>query len=149
MALVKIITARKRSLGQGNIFIGLCQEFCSRGVSARGCLLPGGVSAPQGGVCFQGGCLIPRGVCLLLGGVCSRGAWSGGLAFCYGLLVWPSGLVALWLKVVFCYGLLVWPSGKAFWYWGVILTLGGVWWRPPLMDTAAGGTHPTGMHSCT
>ena len=25
------ITARKRSLGQGNIFIGVCQEFCSRG----------------------------------------------------------------------------------------------------------------------
>ena len=26
-----IFTARKRSLGQGNIFIGVCQEFCSRG----------------------------------------------------------------------------------------------------------------------
>ena len=26
-----IITARKRSLGQDNIFIGVCQEFCSRG----------------------------------------------------------------------------------------------------------------------
>ena len=26
-----IITARKRSLGQGNIFIGVCQEFCSQG----------------------------------------------------------------------------------------------------------------------
>ena len=25
------ITARKRSLGQGNIFIGVCQEFCSQG----------------------------------------------------------------------------------------------------------------------
>ena len=24
------ITARKRSLGQGNIFVGVCQEFCSR-----------------------------------------------------------------------------------------------------------------------
>ena len=22
------------------------------------------------------------------------------------------------------------------------------WWRPPGMATAAGGTHPTGMHSC-
>ena len=21
-------------------------------------------------------------------------------------------------------------------------------WRPPVMATAAGGTHPTGMHSC-
>ena len=26
-----IITARKRSLGQGNIFSSVCQEFCSRG----------------------------------------------------------------------------------------------------------------------
>ena len=25
-----VITARKRSLGQGNIFIGVCQEFCSQ-----------------------------------------------------------------------------------------------------------------------
>ena len=23
---------------------------------------------------------------------------------------------------------------------------GGAWWRPPLTATAAGGTHPTGMH---
>ena len=35
-----IFTARKRSLGQGNIFIGVCQEFCSRG---------------GGGVCSRGG----------------------------------------------------------------------------------------------
>ena len=26
-----VITARKRNLGQGNIFIGVCQEFCSQG----------------------------------------------------------------------------------------------------------------------
>ena len=32
--------------------------------------------------------------------------WGGG-----GLLLWPSGLVAFWLKVVFwCGGLLLWPS---------------------------------------
>ena len=29
-----VFTASKRSLGQGNIFIGVCQEFCSQG----GCL---------------------------------------------------------------------------------------------------------------
>ena len=28
---MSFITARKRSLGQGNIFIGVCQEFCSQG----------------------------------------------------------------------------------------------------------------------
>ena len=25
---------------------------------------------------------------------------------------------------------------------------GGAWWRPTRTATAAGGTHPTGMHSC-
>ena len=95
------ITVRKRSLGQGNIFIGVCQEFCSRdgvyslggvcsggrGVSGPwGCLLLGGcllcgVSAPGGclllGVSATGGCLLQGDVCywgcLLLGGVCSQG----------------------------------------------------------------------------
>ena len=29
------------------------------------------------------------------------------------------------------------------------LVPGGAWWRPPPRTaTAAGGTHPTGMHSC-
>ena len=49
-SLVTLITARKRSLEQGNIFIGVCQEFCSQ----EGCLLPGGV-------CFWGGCLLLGG----------------------------------------------------------------------------------------
>ena len=84
-------------------------------------------------------------MCLLLGGVCSGGCLIRGV----GLLLWPSG-VAFWFGGPLVEsGLLLWPSGKAFWYWGVLLTPGGVWWRPPLMDTAAGGTHPTGMHSCT
>ena len=48
------ITTRKRILGQGNIFIGVCQEFCSQEASG-----------PGGGV-WSGGCLI-------------RGACSGGL----------------------------------------------------------------------
>ena len=69
-----IFTARKQSLGQGNIFIGVCQEFCSQG---GGCLLRG-VSARGDGVCFRGVCLV----------------------------------------------------------------------ETPPTDTAAGGTHPTGMHSC-
>ena len=30
----ELITARKRSLGQGNIFSSVCQEFCSQGGSA-------------------------------------------------------------------------------------------------------------------
>ena len=103
---MELVTTRKRSLGQGNIFIGVCQEFCSRGVPAPGgCVsAPGGVPGPRGVSAPRGvprprrECLVPGG-CLLRGeGVCSRG--------------------------------------------------GGAWWRPPRTATAAGGTHPTGMHSC-
>ena len=32
---------------------------------------------------------------------------------------------------------------------GGMSALGGAWWRPPKTATAAGGTHPTGMHSCS
>ena len=59
-----IFTARKRSLGQGNIFIGMCQEFCSQGGSA-----PGGVSAPGEGWCLvetPPGRLLLRAVRILL-----------------------------------------------------------------------------------
>ena len=45
-----VIIARKRSLGQGNIFRSVCQEFCPQG----GLSAPGGMPAP-GGVCSQGG----------------------------------------------------------------------------------------------
>ena len=45
----EIITARKRSLGQGNIFTSVCQEFCSRG----GVSGPGGAWS-WGGAWFQG-----------------------------------------------------------------------------------------------
>ena len=31
---------------------------------------------------------------------------------------------------------------------GGALSRGGAWWIPPRTATAAGGTHPTGMHSC-
>ena len=31
---------------------------------------------------------------------------------------------------------------------GRVFLRGGAWWRPPGTATAAGGTHPTGMHSC-
>ena len=78
-----LITARKRSLGQGNIFRSVCQEFCP-----RGCVVPGGCLVRWGG---PGG-----GVC-----VWSRGCGPGGM-----------------------------PGGD-----------------PPGTATAAGGTHPTGMHS--
>ena len=37
MGSASIFTARKRSLGQGNIFSSVCQEFCSRGVCLSAC----------------------------------------------------------------------------------------------------------------
>ena len=55
---------------------------CSRGVS------PPGGSPPGGGVSSGGG-----------------GGWPSVIAFCCGLLLWPSGLVAFWLKAAFWYGL--------------------------------------------
>ena len=62
--LLLLVTARKRSLGQGNIFIGVCQEICSWGVSAPGGVFSWGVSAP--GVCLLRGCLVetPRRILL-------------------------------------------------------------------------------------
>ena len=84
-----IFTARKRSLGQGNIFAPVCHS-----VHGGGCLLPGG-----------GGVLAPGG--------------SG-----------PGGMHA--------------QGGACF---GGVLLAEGVP-TSPRTATAAGGTHPTGMHSC-
>ena len=132
-----IFTARKRSLGQGNIFSSVCQEFCSQ---ARG----GGIPA-----CIAGG--IPA--CLAVGGYpsmycrwypsmpCSRGVsqhvlqvsrptprrevegsgWEGLQAHTWGdggvSSPHPGGVSQHTLR------------------------------QTPLMATA-GGMHPTGMHSC-
>ena len=41
-----IFTARKRSLGQGNIFSSVCQEFCSRGGGTWAGTPPGQVHPP-------------------------------------------------------------------------------------------------------
>ena len=89
-----IITARKRSFGQGNIFTSMCQEFCPRGGGVIPACIAGGIPA-----CLAAGLQV-------------------------GLL--PVGGVPA-------------PGGSA---------PGGAWWRPPGTATAAGGTHPTGMHSC-
>ena len=59
---LSFFTARKRSLGQGNIFISVCQEFCPRG----------GGGGWVRGVHGPGGCMVP-GVCMVPGGPWSRG----------------------------------------------------------------------------
>ena len=68
----QIFTARKRSLGQGNMFTGMClstgQVPGQRGACSRGCLLPGG-GLVWVDACSGGG--VPG-----LGGACSQGgAW--------------------------------------------------------------------------
>ena len=95
---IRDFTARKRSLGQANMFTGVC-------LSTGGCLVPGGGWSQ--GVPFLGG----RGEEGLVLGVPGPG---GG-----GCLV-PDG---------------VWSHR------GCLVE------TPPRMATAAGGTHPTGIHS--
>ena len=58
--MLQLITARKRSLGQGNIFTSMCQEFCSQGRCAIPACIAGGIPA-----CLAAGL---QGGCLLLGG---------------------------------------------------------------------------------
>ena len=49
---ILLITARKRSLGQGNISSSVCQGFCLRGgvPGLSGCLVPGGGAWSRGGL---------------------------------------------------------------------------------------------------
>ena len=64
-----------------------------------GCLVPRGLLSGGGGLLPGGGGLLPGGWGLLLGG------WPSFMAFCCGLLLWPSGLVA------FCWR---WPPRMVF-----------------------------------
>ena len=79
---------------------------------------------PQGGAWSQGGGAWPRG-----------GAGSWGVPGPRGCLVLGECLVP---------GGGVWVPGQGVGSgpWA------GAWWRPPQTAPAAGGTHPTGMHSC-
>ena len=75
---IYLITARKRSLGQGNMFTGVCLSTGRQGwgVSSQWGLLPGGGGAWSGGVHGPRGCMVP--------GVC---AWSRGWVLgCQGVV---------------------------------------------------------------
>ena len=64
-----VFTARKRSLGQGNV---LHMSVYSRGSAYRGfCIQGRGVCIQGRGVCIQG-----RGVCIQGRGVCILGGWA-------------------------------------------------------------------------
>ena len=73
-----IFTARKRSLGQGNMFTGVC-------------LSTGRVPAPGGGACCRG--VWSWGGCLLREGACLGGSGHGGVPAPGGCLLWEGGLV--------------------------------------------------------
>ena len=125
-----IVTARKRSLGQGNIFTPVCHSVHRGEVPGpgRGCLVLRGAWSQEGGLLWEGAWSwgVPgpgRGVCS--GGVPGPGgAWSQEGACSWGCLV---------LEGV-CSRRVSGPRGAP----------GG----DPRMATAVGGTHLTGMHSC-
>ena len=112
-----VITARKRSLGQGNIFTPVCHSVHRRGV--HGCegvcvvvgrhawlwggmhgwlgghvWLQGGMCGCQGGMCgYQGVCMVARGHVWLRGGTCMV---AGGMHGCWGacMVAWGVCMVA-------------------------------------------------------
>ena len=93
---MKVITARKRSLGQGNIFTPLCSQGGRAwllGGGMRGCSGGGMRGCSRGGVCgcSGGACRLLRGAWLLPGGV--RGCSHGGYAWLLGgaCMVAPEG----------------------------------------------------------
>ena len=85
-----MITARKRSLGQGNIFTSVCHSFCpggwwacvEEGCAWRGHVWQGGMYGK--GACVAGGGACRQGVCIAevsvdgRGGMHGRGGVSGG-----------------------------------------------------------------------
>ena len=104
-------------------------------------LSTGGGPGPEGGCLLLGGVPAPGGVYVSCVSAPSGGAWSQGVSAPGGCLL-PGGCLFLggaWSQRGVC-------------SWGVcsqgVSAPGGTWWRPPGMATAAGGTHPTGMHSC-
>ena len=106
---LSLITTRKGSLGQGNMFTGVCLSW--GGAWSWGVPGPGRVPGP-------------------------RGAWSWGPG--PGWVPGPGGV-----------------SGPVGVPGHGRLVLGGTWSRggclvetPRTATAAAGGTHPTGMHSC-
>ena len=121
-----LVTARKRSLGQGNIFTPVCHSVHKGGgVSQHALQVVSQHALQQGGAWSRGSA---PGGCLVWGSAPKGGgAWSGGVCSQGECLVW---------------GGLLHEGGT----WS-----GGGWWclvETPRTATAAGGTHPTGMHSC-
>ena len=92
----------------------------------EGCMVPGGVHSPEGGSVWSRGCMVPEEGCMVQG-VC---AWSWGCAWLGG--VWSKGVHG--------------PRGVHG--LGRCMVGGGGLVEIPWTANAAGGMHPTGMHSC-
>ena len=95
-----IITARKRSLGQGNIFRIMCKEFC-----------PGEGACSRGGACSWGvGCLL-QGY-LLWRDACSGGEvpMSGGVPAMGCLVETPPGRLLMRVVRILLECILVWQG---------------------------------------
>ena len=145
-----LITARKRSLGQGNIFRGMCQEFCPRGVVvSQHALQVGSKHALQvsgGEWCPSMPCRSPgphpreklRGLARWWGGALGPHPWAQ---------VEGSGLGGLQAH---SRGVSPGPhlGGSPGPHLGGLSQHALRQTPPQQMATAAGGTHPTGMHSC-
>ena len=115
-------TTHKHSLGQGNVFTGVCHSFCQKGSLASQyaphchMIRRGGGSASIGeglhsgeGTCIQGSASMGRGICIQVG----RGVCIQGRGICMQRGLHPRG-----------FGQTPSPRGKVC------------------------GTHPTGMLSC-
>ena len=96
----------------------------------------GACMAGEGGMHGRGACMAGGCVWLgcMVGGMCGRGH------------VWQGACVVGGM----CGGGDAWQGGHAWWWWGVCMPH-----MPPppptlrdMVGQCAGGTHPTGMHSC-
>ena len=113
-----------------NIFTA-CKRSCGKVMFFTGvCDSVQGGSLVPGGVPGPGGCLIP-GECLVWGCLLLGGAWSRGVPD-PRVVPGPGGACS---------------QGVA-WCGGVSSPRGVPGADPPRTATAAGGMHPTGMHSC-
>ena len=115
-------TARKRSLGQGNIFRSVCQEFCPRGA----CVVAGGMHGCRGHAWLWGACVVV-GACVVAGGMHGCGGGVVGVRGCGGhVWLWGACMVVgsihgcggyAWLQGVCGYRGHAWCGGCA-WLWG-------------------------------
>ena len=135
-----LVTARKRSLGQDNMFTGVCLStggMCYPSMHCRwypSMQVSGGSQGPHPRGSGGGSGVGPQPRGKLRGSGLGRPASEG---------AWPQGVPGRGVPAL--EGV---PGPVGCLLLGGTCSRGGVvWWRLPWTATAAGGTHPTGMHS--